>query len=64
MSPDTLRVLFEVSGMIAQHIWQAIENGDEKELRRLAEVWPAPIATKIALMKVEEKIYRRVKEDS
>jgi len=55
MRPETIRALIELSAVIVQHIWKAVQNNDEKELRRLSDVWPKHIKDKIALLRAEER---------
>jgi nucleoside 2-deoxyribosyltransferase len=54
--------VFELGGMIAKHIWDAVERGDTTEVRRLADVWPEPIASRLVLMAQEAEVRRRVRE--
>lgn len=61
MSPETLKTIFIIGGSIAEHIWKVIQAGDEEELRRLADVWPSPIASRLALLAAEEKARKAVK---
>ncbi len=63
MSPDTIRKIFIIGGAIAEHIWQVIESGDDKELRRLIDVWPAPIASRLELMAAEQRARKAVGGD-
>lgn len=60
MSPETLRTIFSIGGAIAEHIWRVVQRGDEQELRRLADVWPKPIASRLALLAAEEKARKAV----
>ena len=63
MNPETIGTLFEIGGRIVKHIWEAIQRGDEAELRRLSDVWPEPIKTRISLLAAEEKARARVRTD-
>lgn len=60
MSPKTLRDIFTIGGAIAEHLWRAIERDDEEELRKLSDVWPAPIKSRLALLAAEEKARKAV----
>ncbi len=40
---------FEVGSSIAQAVMRAIENRDEEELRRLANVCPSPLKSRLEL---------------
>lgn len=64
MNSETVGTLFEVGGMIVKHIRNAIERGDEEELKKLREVWPAPIQSRITLLSIEEKARQKIKRDS
>jgi hypothetical protein len=60
MSPETLKTIFSIGGAIAEHIWRVIQDGNDEELRRLSDVWPSPIASRLALLAAEEKARRAV----
>lgn len=62
IKPEDLQGMFELGGMIAQHIWETVERGDTAEVRRLVDVWPEPIATRLVLMEQEAEVRRRVRE--
>lgn len=62
MKPETLRTIFEIGGVIAEHIWRVIDGGDKAEMKRLLDVWPAPIKSRLELLAIEEQARKRVVE--
>lgn len=55
MDAKTLEMIFEIGGAVVQHIFNSVKNGNSEELRRLADVWPAPIKSRLALLAIETK---------
>jgi hypothetical protein len=62
MTPETIKTLLEIAGEIAGQIWEAIQRGDEEELRRLSDVWPEPTRSRLSLLAAEEKARARVRK--
>jgi hypothetical protein len=62
MNPEMLVRIFEIASAIAMHIYRAVVGNDTEELRRLSDVWPVPIQSKIALLAIEARARNDVKE--
>lgn len=59
MNPDTLLTIFDIGAAVARQIFNAVSKGEVEELRRLADVWPEPMKSRLALLEVEAKARRR-----
>lgn len=64
MNPATFMTVFEIVGGIAQRIAEAIDRNDDKELKRLAEIWDEPIKSRLTMMALEAKARRSVNANS
>jgi len=60
---DTVKMLLGIAGDMTKHIWDVIQRGDKEELRRLTDVWPQSIKTRISLLAAEEKARARVRDN-
>lgn len=54
MTPETVKLIFEVASAIGRRLWLAFEAKDHKEVRRLADVLPEPLRSQVALRFQEE----------
>jgi hypothetical protein len=60
---NIIKTCFEIGGAIAQQIFSAIKRGDSKTIRRLADVFPEPLKSRIVLLEAEAEARRRVEGD-
>lgn len=54
MNPDTVKLIFDVGAAVARRLWDAFQNRDQAEVRRLADVLPEPLRSEVALRYQEE----------
>jgi len=54
MSQDTMKLIFDVGAAVARRLWDAFQNKDQVEVRRLADVLPEPLKSEVALRYQEE----------
>lgn len=52
---DWVVLAIEVGKDIVLHIIDSVRNGRHEEIRKLADVWPAPIKSRLALLEGEAK---------
>jgi len=63
MSVETIASIFEIGSAVVRHIFDAVKRGDHEEIRRLADVWPEPIRSRLALLEAEAKAKAAVRVD-
>lgn len=59
-TPKTIETILEVCFVVAKHIMDAFERGDQRQLEKLAEVLPRPLQSRLALQMGEEKARREL----
>lgn len=63
MSPETLRLIFDVGAAVAARLWQAFQDDDTREIRRLSSVLPEPLRSEVAL-RYQDELARKQFGDS
>lgn len=60
MNKETVTMIMEAGFAVATRLFEAFSNGDEEELKRLSEVLPEQLRSKLQLRLKEEEARRRL----